>query len=195
MYPWRPEEGLRLPGAGVIGGCASPDMWVMGTKFGSSTRVNCSLNHWPLLNYFDCKWHTPNVVVFLSFWCVAIDQVVEYLPSICEMAQICNLSSQEVTAGGLHGEFEIRLVYMRPYSWKTPNLPINQPTPKCARSPPAGHILELHSNPSLSKCLAPRAAMELFSSLVQTGNILHICSSTGSPTAEPHVTHTRIRLA
>lgn len=55
IYPWRPEEGLRLSGAGVIGGCGSPDMWVIGTQFGSSARVNCSLNHWPLLNYFDCN--------------------------------------------------------------------------------------------------------------------------------------------
>ena len=52
---WWPEEGIRSPGAGVIGGCVA--MWVLGTGLGSFWRAACALDHKVIsLASFVCLW-------------------------------------------------------------------------------------------------------------------------------------------
>lgn len=44
-YLQRPDEGIKSPGAGVLGVCDDVLMWVLGTEFGSSGRVTNTLKH------------------------------------------------------------------------------------------------------------------------------------------------------
>lgn len=44
---WKPEEGIRFPGAVVTGSC-EPWMWVLRAKLRSSGRAGSDLNHWAI---------------------------------------------------------------------------------------------------------------------------------------------------
>lgn len=44
-YPKRPEEGVILPRARVIGSCEPPLLWVLGTERRSSRKARSALYH------------------------------------------------------------------------------------------------------------------------------------------------------